>query len=196
MSDRMLLDGSPVPEDRSHTEINPATGMQQNYIVLTPEERAKGFVKRVRRSYLHVGPPAAPASLRDLTPDEVERYSQFGYVKYEPYPEGNSSLGKYWTHKELQRAGKRCGSVTTMGTALAETYARNPRFYSGTFCCSCHTHFDLNEFEWEDGEPMDPALQEAWNAEHTGRVAREKEERRQRRIAELRKELAVLEGSG
>jgi hypothetical protein len=41
-----------------------------------------------------------------------------------------------------------------MGQALAETYARNPYFYSGTFCCCCHAHFPVGEdgeFVWEDG---------------------------------------------
>lgn len=142
MSDIQLTDGSPVPADRSHTEIDPATGMQKGYIVLSPEERAKGFVKPVRRSYVH----------------------------------------------------QKCGVETTMGTGLAETYARNPRFYSGTFCVGCHTHFPLNEFLWSDDEPMDPDLQDAWHAERIPRLAREKEERRQSRIAELRRELAQLEG--
>lgn len=137
-----LTDGSPVPADRSHTKIDPKTGMQRGYIVMTPEERAKGFTKPVRRSYLHA----------------------------------------------------KCGTITTMGIALAETYARNNRFYSGTMCVTCHAHFPLNEFTWEpDGEPMDPELQEAWNVAHTARLARENEERRQRRISDLRRELAELE---
>lgn len=44
-----------------------------------------------------------------------------------------------------------CGVVTTMGTALAETYARDPTFYSGTFCCGCGAHFPVGEdgqFVW------------------------------------------------
>lgn len=35
-----------------------------------------------------------------------------------------------------------------MGQSLAETYARDPFFYSGTFCCGCGTHFPVGE----DGE--------------------------------------------
>lgn len=143
MNDRILLDGSPVPTDRSHTEINPATGMQKNYIVLTPEERAKGFIKPVRRTYVH----------------------------------------------------KVCGAATTMGIALAETYARNPRFFSGTFCVNCKAHFSLNQFHWDDSEPMDPDLQEAWNEERSARAAREQEEYRVNRIAALKRELAELEGA-
>jgi hypothetical protein len=93
-----LTDGSPVTPD--HREIDPATGMQKSYVVLSAEERAKGFVRPVRQSYRH------------LT----------------------------------------CGVVTTMGLALAETYARNPAFYSGTFCAGCGAHFPVGadgQFVWD-----------------------------------------------
>jgi hypothetical protein len=46
----------------------------------------------------------------------------------------------------------KCGTVTTMGQTLAETYARDPKFYSGTFCCGCGTHFpvgEAGEFVWD-----------------------------------------------
>jgi hypothetical protein len=47
-----------------------------------------------------------------------------------------------------------CGAVTTMGTAIAETYARNPAFYGATYCCSCRMHRPVGEngeFEWVSG---------------------------------------------
>lgn len=111
MSKTQLTNGQPVPEDRSHTAIDPATGQQKGYVVLSPEERSKGFKKPLRRSYLHS-----------------------------------------------------CGALTTMGPALAETYARDPWFYSGTFCAECASHYPLSQFSWEpDGEPMDPGLQVAWH---------------------------------
>lgn len=93
-SKRCMLSGA--PESPDHREIDPSTGMQKDYVVLCPQERAKGFVRPVRRTYLH----------------------------------------------------KKCGSNTTMGLALAETYARDPGFYSGTFCCSCGAHFPLDQFVW------------------------------------------------
>lgn len=158
MSNVQLTTGEIVPEDGSHRELR-ADGQQKGYVVLTPEERAKGFVKPVRTSYRHIGPPAAPANMRDLTADEHAQYDQYGYVKFEPYIDSPGPTGKYWTQPEIDRAGKRCGSITTMGLALSETYARDPRFYSGTFCCACGTHYPLNEFLWSDGEPMDPTLQ-------------------------------------
>jgi hypothetical protein len=48
----------------------------------------------------------------------------------------------------------KCGTVTTMGQKIAETYSVNPRFYSGTFCCGCGAHFPVGEdgeFIWDDG---------------------------------------------
>jgi hypothetical protein len=93
-----LTDGTQVyPE---HREIDPKTGMQAGYVVLAEEERAKGFVRPVRHSYIHI----------------------------------------------------KCGTVTRMGQTLAETYARDPYFYSGTFCCGCGTHFPVGEngeFLWD-----------------------------------------------
>lgn len=41
-----------------------------------------------------------------------------------------------------------CGSVTTMGRALSETYARDPKFYSATFCVTCNAHFPVDQFVW------------------------------------------------
>src|SRR3990167_8442645 len=46
-----------------------------------------------------------------------------------------------------------CGSVTTMGRAIAETYAANPSFYGGTMCVNCRNHFPVGEhgeFVWVD----------------------------------------------
>lgn len=157
MTDRQLVSGAPVPEDSSHTTPK-ANGQQQDYVVLTPEERAKGFVKPLRLSYLHAFPT------------------------------------------ELERAVG-CGTETRMGQAIAETYARDPRFYSGTFCCGCRQHFPLNQFIWaKDGEPMDPDLQDAWNAGRAEREAAATKANRRRRIDaiqadlhRLRTELATLE---
>lgn len=42
----------------------------------------------------------------------------------------------------------KCGTTTTMSSAISETYARDPYFYSGTFCVVCGGHFPVGE----DGE--------------------------------------------
>jgi hypothetical protein len=93
-----LTNGAGVTSD--HKEINPVTEQQKGYVVLSAEERAKGFVRPVRRSYIH----------------------------------------------------QRCGGLTTMGQSLAETYASDPSFYTGTFCAVCKTHFpvgEIGEFIWD-----------------------------------------------
>ena len=51
MNNTTLTDGSPVTAD--HREIDQATGMQKGYVVLSEEERAKGFVRPVRKAYKH-----------------------------------------------------------------------------------------------------------------------------------------------
>jgi hypothetical protein len=45
-------------------------GQQKCHIVLPDEERAKGYVRPLRRSYKHVGIPGPEFPLRDLRPDE------------------------------------------------------------------------------------------------------------------------------
>lgn len=96
-----LTDGRQVyPEHRAIIQEGERRGQQQDYVVLSEDERAKGFVRPVRRTYIHL----------------------------------------------------KCGVATTMGQSLAETYARNPKFYSGTFCCGCGTHFPVGadgEFVWD-----------------------------------------------
>lgn len=138
--------GAPQP-------INPATGQHGAYYVLTPEERAKGFVRPVRNSYKHVGPPPPKYPLRPLTPAEHALYDQYGYVRYEAYPDEDGSVcGKFWTQAELDRVGQ-CGQVTSMGQAIAETYARDPSYYGSTFCCHCGKHLRVGaggEFVWLD----------------------------------------------
>lgn len=96
-------------------------GQQKNYVVLCAEERAKGFVRPVRRSYIHVG-----VGGHEIDPSNPAKHG---------------------------RTGKGCGVETTMGPALCETYARDPKFYSHTFCAGCKDHFPVAEFVWaKDGE--------------------------------------------
>lgn len=99
--------GAPKP-------IDPRTGQHGAYYVLSEAERVKGFVRPVRRSYIHA----------------------------------------------------KCGSETTMGLALCETYARDPHYYGATFCCHCREHFRLRiegewQFFWPDGEPVGSDAEEA-----------------------------------
>lgn len=88
---------------------------QEVYLALPEEERAKGYLKPVRNTYVH----------------------------------------------------RSCGVKTRMPLATAETYARDPWFYGGTYCVHCQMHRALAEFEWTDGEPMSP---EEWSDEEIARI--------------------------
>lgn len=83
-----------------------------------------------------------------------------------PNPETgeNGQHKAYWVLSESERAKGfvrplrnsyrhlACGTVTTMGNALAETYSTNPKFYGATFCVYCKGHFpvgEYGEFVWE-----------------------------------------------
>ena len=94
-------DGRSVADARA-SQTN-ETGQHPSYIVLCPDERAKGFVRPYRDAYRH----------------------------------------------------STCGRVTTMGRALSETYARDPKFYSHTFCVGCNVHLPVSEFVWTaDGQQV------------------------------------------
>jgi len=138
--------GAPAPIDEK-------TGMHKDYWVLSEEERAKEFVRPLRLSYVHIGArPKHP--LRDLTDDEKERYKDCDYFKFEEYPESESCIvGKFWTKLKLDH-GHGCRSHTKMDIKLAETYAREPKFYGSTFCCICSQHFPVEEFVWEGTEEL------------------------------------------
>jgi hypothetical protein len=112
------------------------------YLVLSDEERAKGFVRPLRMSYKHMGEQGPKYPLQD-TADER--------VKFEKYPDSESPVtGRYWNQTVLDNIGNGCGAVTTMGRALAETYARDPQFYGATYCAGCGLHKPVSEFVWVD----------------------------------------------
>jgi hypothetical protein len=50
-----------------------------------------------------------------------------------------------------------CGTVTTMGIKIAQTYARKPDQYTTTWCMSCKAYLPVGadgEFVWDEpGEP-------------------------------------------
>lgn len=132
------------------------SGQQAGYVVLSAEERAKGFVRPVRKSYIHVGRKICgkePETLvvAGLSEDYVA-WLCTGKLEHE----GPCSSHKAVTAHELKTFKKTgtltgCNYVTSMGRELAETYARDPSFYNGTFCSHCKMHFPVGadgEFEW------------------------------------------------
>lgn len=144
------------PTDRELGRGVDETPVQQHekYLVLSEEERAKGFVRPVRREYRHVGIPGPTYLLHDLTPEQEKLFGGNGYVKFEQYPEGSSATGRYWTQAQLDAVGSGCGTTTRMPEACAETYARQPGFYGSTYCLRCQMHRPVGkdgEFVWDDG---------------------------------------------
>jgi hypothetical protein len=129
------------------------------YLVLSEEERAKGFVCPVRTSYVHVGRKDSnryKGIHRILTEAEQLEYPDKKYVAVMTVLEnedGSFKGGPYVTKEELDawRYGEYiggCGTITTMGIALSETYARNPKFYGATYCTGCQKHLPVGEFIW------------------------------------------------
>jgi hypothetical protein len=119
-----------------------------HHVLLSAEERAKGFVRPVRLTYRHVGAPA-PQNLRDLTASERKRYA--GYAKFERYGTDRSPLaGKFWTQSELNQVNTPgCGIATKMAQTIAETFARDPNSYADTYCARCRKRFPVGEFVWD-----------------------------------------------
>lgn len=75
--------------------------------------------------------------------------------------------GAYWILSEDERAKgfvrpvrdsythAACGASTRMSLPIAETYARDPKFYGQTFCVSCRKHLPVSEFHWDGtAEPV------------------------------------------
>ena len=105
-----------VPEGHDHRELKD-NGQQLAYVVLTEEERAKGFVRPYRDAYVHVG-----VGGHEIDPNDMSKHG---------------------------RTGSACGTLTRIRGSIAETYARDPSFYSGTFCAGCGKHLPLEEFVWD-----------------------------------------------
>lgn len=143
---------APTPTARTRPD-----GQFADHWVLSEAERAKGFVRPVRHSYQHVGRPGPTFPLVPVTPEQAALFndgSEDDFVMYEPYPEGfrGSALGRFWTQADINAIGKGCGGVTHMPQAIAETYAREPRYYGSTFCCGCRAYLEVGEqgeFVWD-----------------------------------------------
>lgn len=146
-----LTDGStPSPGFTDKKE----NGQQVDYLVLCPEERAKGFVRPYRDSYIHAGKKLRGEleMLDEPVKNEVTGKMYAAIDRFEL--SHGAKAGTYLTQEEVDQIKHTghyggCGTLTKMSSSIAETYARNPKFYSGTFCCGCGKHFPVGEFTWE-----------------------------------------------
>lgn len=149
-----IIDPQPTP---TPTDAKLGDGQYADHWVLCESERAKGYIRPMRLSYIHVGIAGPRFETRDLTEAERERFGYAGYVKFEIYPAGHhaSATGRFWTQQQLDSVGKGCGVLTRMPQACAETYAREPGYYGSTFCCGCGDYFKVGrdgEFVWDGTE--------------------------------------------
>lgn len=150
----MSLTTDPTDPRLGHGSNDEPGPQNEVYLVLSAEERAKGWVRPFRDVYVHKGiRPTHPT--RELTDHEHELYDRFGYLSFETYEgcdrhDHGSGTGRFWTAKTLSSG---CGAVTHMGRELSETYARDPSFYGATYCVGCQMHKPVEEFVWSiDGE--------------------------------------------
>jgi len=155
---RSLCTTSGEPVDKVRGEQTEATGQHKSYIVLCAEERAKGFVRPYRDSYQHVGHLVRRCRMTRTDGDYenprqcIHRADHKGDHEFTGLMLLNGPIEFILSGPSTPREGG-CGSVTTMGRALSETYARDPKFYGATFCCSCNRHLPVSEFVWTaDGE--------------------------------------------
>ena len=134
-------------------EQTESIGQHKDYIVLCPDERAKGFVRPYRDKYVHVGRSVCGAFLDPKQiRDEQEFWEVCAQESKHTGPCGISFYGDLLPseaqqiHKTHRKGG--CGTETVMGHSLSETYARDPKFYGATVCVGCNKHLPVGEFVW------------------------------------------------
>ena len=85
---------------------------------------------------------------------ERDKYNEVMFGVQKVY---NDIIARWWVTGEIDpkdmskhgRTGNACGALTSMGQALSETYAGDPKFYGATFCVGCNKHLPVAEFVWD-----------------------------------------------
>ncbi len=157
---------SKLTTDRNDPDLHKvkSNGQNEAYIILSDDERGKGFVRPVRDSYVHVGKKIDKSKMIPVDEywgDDFEEYNEerrrrfkedWGYAYFvENVDKTSSVVGSYIKESDLKKG---CGSLTKMSRELAETYARDPKFYGATFCCGCGKHHPVNEFVWDGTDEL------------------------------------------
>ena len=70
--------------------------------------------------------------------------------QYENYP--TIDEGEFEQEPRDEYVHETCGTTTYMTGGLPESVARDPEWYSKTFCAGCGTHVPVDEVRWADGE--------------------------------------------
>ena len=130
------------------------------YLILSEEERSKGFVRPYRDGYIHQGRKLSTYTLLDNPEDDIRGGDPYIALFDVINSEGEHIGGQYATQKELDGFLKTgylggCGGYTKMSQPLSETYARDPKFYGATYCVHCRMHLPVGEFIWDlDGQTV------------------------------------------
>lgn len=87
----------------------------------------------------------------DQTPGEFDYGEKLSDGQYENHPtidegEFEQKIRDTYVHVDG------CGASTTMKGDLPESVARDPSYYSKTFCTGCNDYVPVEEVEWKDGE--------------------------------------------
>jgi hypothetical protein len=165
----MSLTTDPNDPELGHGIDTGKVPQNKKYLVLSEDELAKGFVRPVRGKYIHVGKKIERHEdgrlygklilIDDLDYPINDSYThETGYGGYIKYPDDHpgSAIGKYITIFEVKAIQSRkvyfggCEGETSMGKSLAETYARDPKFYGATYCVHCSKHLPVKEFIWSN----------------------------------------------
>lgn len=72
--------------------------------------------------------------------------------QYENYP--TIDEGEFVQPVRSAYVHDKCGTTTRMTGKLPESVARDPQYYTATFCVGCGEHVPIEEVHWKiDGEP-------------------------------------------
>ena len=154
------LTTDPTDPELGHGSDNEKVPQNKAYLVLSQEEIDKGFIRPVRTDYVHVGKKAKfDNEIKPLTAEQAERHKDTDYVAYVEYSEkekdGSSVVGRYFTQEQLDHYKKPgCDVRTIMSREIAETYARDPKFYGATYCVGCSRHLPVDEFVWDGTDEL------------------------------------------
>ena len=72
--------------------------------------------------------------------------------QYENHPTIDD--GEFVQAVQREYVHEECGETTVMGSEIAESVARDPHYYTETFCAGCSDYFPVEEFQWKsDDQP-------------------------------------------
>lgn len=134
------------PKDERINKTKP-NGQREAYLILPQHEIDKGFIRPVFGSYVHVG------RAKELC-GEGDQYAQGYLCALDKDHSGECVKTTYFKDVNIIRGLgvynklNECDHITQVTKPIAETLARDPKFYKELFCAHCKEHKNVNEFVW------------------------------------------------